>query len=341
MDTTENWGLLGHAWAVDLLRGHLVNGKLRHAYLFTGPQGVGRRTLALRLAQALNCEQPPAPGEFCGECRACRLIARMEHPDLSIVQSEAAGKTLKVEQIRELQRTLSLAPYEARYKIALLLRFEEANPSAANALLKTLEEPPPQVVMLMTASDGEALLPTILSRCEVIRLRPLPLETVSEGLQTRWGLPAPEAELLAHLSGGRPGYALNLHRNPAALEQRQTWLDDHRRLLSASRVERFAYAEPLAKDRTALRAALQTWLTLWRDVMLRAAGSSAPLTNLDRAEEIQFLADKVDLATAQSMVTRLEKAIEQNDRYINARLLTEVLLLDLPRVSGQPSAGSR
>jgi DNA polymerase-3 subunit delta' len=329
---TENWGMLGHEWAVELLRGHIANGKLRHAYLFTGPQGTGRRTLALRLAQAINCIQPPAPGEFCGECRACRLISRMEHPDLTIVQSEEAGKTLKVEQIRELQRTLSLASYEARHKVALLLRFEEANPSAANALLKTLEEPPPQVVMLMTASDGEALLPTILSRCEVIRLRPLSLGQVSEGLQTRWGLPAPEAELLAHLSGGRPGYALNLHAHPEALEQRQAWLDDHRRLLSAPRVERFAYAETLAKDRATLRAAIQTWLTLWRDVMLRTAGSAAPLTNLDRAEEVDFLAGKVDLATAQGMVNRLETAIEQNDHYVNARLLAEVLMLDLPKV---------
>ena len=330
--TSNNWGMLGHQWAVSLLSGHIANQRLRHAYLITGAQGTGRRTLALRLAQAINCTQPPAPGDFCGECRSCRLIARMEHPDLTVVQSKEAGKTLKVEQIRELQRTLSLSPYEARYKIALLLRFEEANPNAANALLKTLEEPPPQVIILMTASDGEALLPTILSRCEVIRLRPLSIEAVSDGLQTRWGLPAPDAELLAHLSGGRPGYALKLHHNPELLEQRQTRLDDHRRLISASRVERFAYAENLAKDRTTLRAALQTWLTLWRDVMLRAAGSAAPLTNFDRVDEIEFLSGKVDLIVAQGMVKRLEDAIEQNDRYLNARLLTETLLLDLPQV---------
>ncbi|HIE57560.1 MAG TPA: hypothetical protein EYP88_04940 [Anaerolineales bacterium] len=185
---------------------------------------------------------------------------------------------------------------------------------------------------LGTASDGEALLPTILSRCEVIRLRPLSIEAVSDGLQTRWGLPAPDAELLAHLSGGRPGYALKLHHNPELLEQRQIRLDDHRRLISASRVERFAYAENLAKDRTTLRAALQTWLTLWRDVMLRAAGSAAPLTNFDRVDEIEFLSGKVDLIVAQGMVKRLEDAIEQNDRYLNARLLTETLLLNLPQV---------
>ena len=325
--------MLGHEWAVDLLRGHRANERIRHAYLITGPQGVGRRTLAIRLAQALNCSQPVEPAIPCGECRACRLIEKMQHPDFSVVQAEEAGRALKVDQIRELQRTLSLSPYEATYKIALLLRFEEANPNAANALLKTLEEPPPQVIMLLTASDAEALLPTIISRCEVIRLRPLSIEQVSEGLQTRWGLPAEDAHLLAHLSGGRPGYALNLSQNPEVLEQRQSQLDEHQRLLSASRVERFSYAEELSKDKPILQSTLQTWLTFWRDVMLRTAGSSAPLTNIDRESEIDSLAGKVVLATAQTTVNQLERSIEQIERYINARLVTEVLMLDLPRIT--------
>jgi DNA polymerase-3 subunit delta' len=331
--TDKNWNVLGHEWAVDLLRGHLKNERVRHAYLFTGPQGVGRRTLALRLAQTLNCSQPLGPGIPCGECRACRLIDRMQHPDFMVVQAEEVGTTLKVDQIRELQRTLSLSPYEATYKIALLLRFEEANPSAANALLKTLEEPPSQVVMLLTASDGEALLPTIVSRCEVIRLRPLSVTQVSVGLQNQWGIPAPQADLLAHLSGGRPGLALRLSQNPEMLEQRQIRLEEHQRMLKASRVERFNYAEELSKDRAILLSTLQTWLTLWRDVMLQTARSSTPLTNVDQANEIKTLAEKIDLSTALNMVNRLERALEQIEHYLNARLVTEVLMLDLPHLA--------
>ncbi len=137
-----DWGILGHDWAVELLQGHITQGLTRQAYLITGPRGVGRRTLALRFAQALNCTQPIALGIPCRKCRACTQIERMLHPDLAVVQAEQVGGSLKVDQIRELQRSLSLAPYEARYRIAVLLRFEEANPNAANALLKTLEEPP-------------------------------------------------------------------------------------------------------------------------------------------------------------------------------------------------------
>jgi DNA polymerase-3 subunit delta' len=331
MEMDKNWGLLGHEWAVDLLRGHISGQRARHAYLITGPKGVGRRTLAIRLAQALNCSQPSAPAIPCGECRACRLIAKAQHPDFSITQGED-GRALRVDQIRELQRTLSLAPYEATYKIALLLRFEEANPNASNALLKTLEEPPPQVIMLLTASDAEALLPTILSRCEVIRLRPLGIEQLTEGLQAHWGLPAEEATLYAHLSGGRPGYALRLSQNPEMLEQRQNHLDELQQLLSAPRVKRFSYAEEHAKDRVLLQNTLQTWITFWRDMMLRTSGSSAPLINIDRQDEVNALAGKIDLATAKKIVNQLEYSVEQIERYVNPRLVTEVLMLDLPRL---------
>jgi DNA polymerase-3 subunit delta' len=328
-----NWDLLGQDWAVALLREHVAKDKLRHAYLFTGPQGVGRRTLALRLAQAINCPQPVAPGEPCRTCRTCSQIERMQHPDLSIVQAEIEGGTLKVDQVRELQRSLALTPYEARYRVAILLRFEEAHPSAANALLKTLEEPPPQVVLVVTAESAEALLPTIVSRCEVLRLRPSPVEAVSQGLQARWGLTPEQAGLLAHISGGRMGFALRLSEAPERLEQRQAWLDEHRRLLTASRVERFACAEGIAKDKDALRQALNTWLSLWRDVLLQKGGASAPPINPDCEDDILALAERVAMPEVLRMVSAIERTQDLLDRNVNTRLATEVLLLDLPRMT--------
>lgn len=330
--TSMNWNLIGHDWAVDLLREHIARNQVRHAYLFTGPRGVGRRTLALKLAQALNCAQPPSPGEPCEACRNCTRIERMQHPDLTVVQAEQEGGVLKVDQVRELQRSLALHPYEARYRVALLLRFEEAHPSAMNALLKTLEEPAPRVVLLLTAESAESLLPTITSRCEVLRLRPLPVEQASQGLQTRWGLPAPEAALLAHISNGRPGFAQQLHQEPERLAQRQTWLEDQMRLLSASRVERFAYVDPLSKDKEALRRVLLVWLSYWRDVLLTACGACAPITNLDHQEEIERLAQSVGRQAAQRSAAAIERSLERLERNVNARLVAETLMLDLPRV---------
>jgi len=128
------WNILGHEWAVNLLHQHIAQNSIKHAYLFTGPQGVGRRTLALRFAQAINCPNPPSPGVPCGECRTCRQIEKMEHVDLSFIEASTPGGTIKIDQIRDLQRNLSLSPYEAKYRIAILARFDEANASASNAL---------------------------------------------------------------------------------------------------------------------------------------------------------------------------------------------------------------
>ncbi len=325
-----NWDMLGHEWAVAALKAHVANNSYRHAYLFTGPQGTGRRTLALRFAQALNCPQPISPGEPCRTCRTCLQTENMQHPDLAVLQSERIGGVLKVDQVRELQHSLSLAPYQASHRVAILLRFEEANPSASNALLKTLEEPPQHVVLLLTAESGEGLLPTIVSRCELMRLRPLKLETVQQGLQTRWQVPEEQARLLAHLSSGRVGYALNLYQQTELMQLRKDILDQHNSLLSFSRVERFAYVEDLAKDRERLRQALEIWQSLWRDVLLCTSGSAAPLANLDRLEDIENLSGRVEPGYASQMVALLQKHITLLETNVNPRLAAEVLMLDLP-----------
>lgn len=326
-----SWDIYGHEWAVQLLREHVMSGQVRHAYLFSGPPGIGRRTLALRLAQAINCPQPLASGEPCRTCRTCERIERMQHPDLSVVAAESEGGTIKVEQVRELQHNLSLAPYEARFRVALLLRFQEANLNAANALLKTLEEPPDKVVLLLTADAPEALLPTIVSRCEVLRLRPMPLEQAQAALQSHGAAPE-RARFLAHLTEGRIGAALRLLEDGRALEERERLLDDLHDLLVRPLRARFAYAERLGKDKESMRRALLTWLSFWRDALLLASGSDVPLANLDREDAIRRLADQIGLAGADEIVRGLERCLQGLEQNLNPRLLIEVTLMQWPRV---------
>jgi DNA polymerase-3 subunit delta' len=333
----DNWNLLGHEWAVDMLRQHAAHDEIRHAYLFCGPPGLGRRTLALRLAQALNCTKPLAPGVPCGLCRDCKQIEAMQHPDMNVIQAldgdnlPKEGGTLKVDQIREVQRSLSLKPYQAKYRVALFLRFQEANDNAANALLKTLEEAPAHAILLLTADTPEQLLPTIISRCEILRLRPLPIEAVVADLIYR-GVDEERARLLAHISGGRPGYARRMVDDVTLLEKRDERLNDLQTLLPAARVEKFSYADKLSKDKDAMRQAIIIWLSYWRDVMLRVAGAETPLINVDRNMEIEFLAGRLNLSTARRVVSDLENALEKMDRNVNSRLLAEVLLMDWPKV---------
>jgi len=328
---TNNWNMLGHEWAVEMLQQHAARGDVRHAYLFCGPTGLGRRTLALRLAQALNCTKPIAAGIPCGTCRDCKQIEAMQHPDMNVIQAETEGGTLKVDQVREVQHFLSLKPYQSKYRVALFLRFQEANDNAANALLKTLEEAPAHAILLLTADTPEQLLPTIVSRCEILRLRALPVSAIEADLLAH-GVDKERARLLAHISGGRPGYAHKLIDDITLLEKREERLDDVQTLLPAPRVEKFSYAEKLAKDKDVMRQTILIWLSYWRDVMLRVAQAETPLINIDRNMEIEFLASRLDLSTARRVVGDLESALEKMDRNVNSRLLAEVLLLDWPKI---------
>lgn len=328
---TANWNIIGNEWAVDMLKKHIINGTTRHAYLLAGPPGLGRRALALRFAQALNCPTPIEPGIPCGQCRDCKQIESMHHADLSIIQADVEGGTLKVDQIREARRTLVLKPYQAKYRVALFLRFHEANDNAANALLKTLEEAPSYAVLILTADNPEQLLPTIVSRCEVLRLRPLRVDEVQKELESR-GLETDKAKLIAHISGGRFGYALRLLEDEVLLNKREERLNDLQGLISATRVEKFAYADKLSKDKESMRQAILIWLSYWRDVMLRTAHAETPLVNVDRNVEIEDLASRLDLSIARRAVSGLEDVLKKMEKNVNSRLLAEVLLLDLPKV---------
>ena len=214
--------------------------------------------------------------------------------------------------------------------MSIFLRFQEANDSASNALLKTLEEAPSYAVLILTADNPEQLLPTIVSRCEVLRLRPLKVEMVQRELESR-GLELGRAKLIAHISGGRFGYALRLIENDALLEQREERLNDLQNLISASRVQKFAYADKLSKDKDGMRQAVLIWLSYWRDVMLRTAQAESPLVNVDRNVEIEDLASRMDLSASRRVVSGLENVLEKMDRNVNSRMLAEVLLLDMPK----------
>lgn len=326
----SNWDLVGHEWAVDMLKKHVIHNTTRHAYLFAGPPGLGRRTLALRFAQALNCQTPSEPGIPCGGCRDCKQIAAMQHADLAIVQADAEGGTLKVDQIRDTRKNLTYKPYQSKYRVALFLRFHEANDSAANALLKTLEEAPSYAVLILTADNPEQLLPTIVSRCEVLRLRPLKIEEVRHALEEK-GFETNQSKWIAHISGGRFGYARRLLESETILDVREERLNDLQTLMAASRVEKFSYADKLSKDKDSMRQTILFWLSYWRDVMLRTAQAESPLVNVDRNLEIEDVAERMDLSSARHVVAGLENTLEKMERNVNPRLLAEVLLLDLPK----------
>jgi DNA polymerase-3 subunit delta' len=320
------WEVVGHEWAVKILSGSLAKGKISHAYLFVGPHQIGKTTLALSFAKALNCHNEVRP---CGSCRACLKISRGLHPDVQVVESR--GPTIGIDTIRTIQRGASLSPYEGRWKVYIICEMEKATVEASNCLLKTLEEPPPHVVLILTAKGKELLLPTIVSRCQVLSLKPLPIEVVEEALRIRLNLDEERARFLARLSSGRLGWAIRASKDESILKRRGKRLEEILDLMEKSRVERFAYAYEISRNREEALEVIEIWQSFWRDLLLVAGRSEVEVTNVDYKDSLKELGMRYSISKVLDFILALQEAAWQLNHNANARLALECLLLRLPK----------
>ncbi len=207
---------------------------------------------------------------------------------------------------------------------------ERANLPAANALLKTLEEPPSHVVLLLTSARPHALLPTIISRCQVLALRPLPLGQIASALVERWGASQEEADLLSRLSEGRIGWSVQRLKDDLARNERARRLVDAQQLPQQGRLQRLSYAEALARTPAAIHPTLVLWAGWWRDLLLIQQGCGKHVSNVDRLSELEQQARSFDPMQVRRFLARLQEAPTQLNQNANARLLLEALVLHMP-----------
>ncbi len=326
MAANDNWDVIGHEWAVSLLAGRIASRRVSHATLITGVRGLGKSRMARRLAQSMNCTGANPP---CGQCRACQHIERGQHPDLIVIEPE--GATIRIEAIRDLQAALTLRPVEARCRIALILNAEKMTPAAADALLKTLEEPPETARLILVADVAEAIPPTIASRCQIVALRPVPISRIEAELQARLGVAVDRAALLARLSAGRPGWAITAARQPEILAARGEAIGALLDALQANRAGRFAYAEAVAAKSDMLPELLDLWRSVWRDVVLLAEGSPVEAVNADLTDTLRDIAYRAGREGARRALRAVHETAGLLDgTNANARLALDVMLLKMP-----------
>jgi len=333
------WEVVGQTRAVSLLQRSLEGEAVAHAYLLVGPSHVGKMTLALDLARALNCEASETP---CGACSSCRRIAEGKHADVQVIglpgdgdSAEAKSRAeISIDQIRQMQHSASLPPFEGRCKVFIIDGAELLSNEAANCLLKTLEEPAEKVIFVLLTIDERLLPATVISRCQRLELPPLPVAEIEAALNSRWDVEPQQARLLARLSRGCLGWARTAAVDSGVLQQRGERMDRLLDILDADGERRFAYASQLAvqfgRDRRAVQDILDLWLDYWRDLLLIKIGCDDAVTNADMLATLEERAGGYSLAHIRSFIDSIQAAEEQLGQNANPRLVLEVLMLSIP-----------
>jgi len=365
---------------VRTLKRALSQNRVAHAYLFHGPDGVGKKAVALEMARALQC--PNGEVEACDDCRVCRKTRRMVHPDVHVLfpypkgtdeddvaqrierlgqdryaavdfvrrpslsdPSETSNKQVMyhIDRVHEdLLRPMSFRPAEGQYKVALITDVGHMNESAANAFLKQLEEPPPQTVFVLTTRRPEQLLPTIVSRCQRLRFDPLLPESIEAALIEREGMEAHEAGMLARMADGSYSRALELAVNEDLMTSRQLVLDYFRAAYTRK-------VEPLnqhideisSQGRERVKSVLRLMLRWIRDLMLyRELGDEAPLVNVDQKEAVARFCNNLPHADLSAMVDLVEEALELTERNVRRSLVLTALAQTLGHAMHGQDPGS-
>jgi len=332
------WQVIKQERAVSTLKRSIEKKAISHAYLFTGPVGVGKMMLAKSLAQALNCKEKNPP---CTECNCCKRINELKHPDFQVIglksiseENSRKKKEISIEQIKILKHDSNLPPYEGDFKIFVIDGAENMSVSAANCLLKTLEEPAEKIIIILLVRDENLLPPTVLSRCQKIELKPVTEKEAVEILKEHFQLNEEKANLVARLGHGKLGRTIEMAKNDRILEQRNNYLEKLISLLESDYNNRFEYSAIIAADigkrREVITEMMEIWLDCWRDLILCKTGMEQEITNVDRMEELKGIARGMRIEEIENFTRKMIETERNVAANVNPRLALEVLMLEMP-----------
>ncbi len=361
--------VIGQDRVKQILINAILNEKVAHAYLFYGPEGVGKDAMAIEFAKALNCER--GKGEACDECRTCKGISELSHPNVKLVFKLPLGKnetkdsspiekldeseikiiqeqvklkaqnpyhkitipranSIKINSIREIKMEISHSTFIPGWRVVIVSEADAMTEQAANAFLKTLEEPTPKTVIILTTANKDRLLPTIISRCQLVRFSYLSDDEIVRALVERYGLNEARARLIARLSNGSFGKALEL-LDVAIEDKRIRPIDFLATIASGKIVKLLIEVEKIVADyeRSEIENFLQIILTWFRDALMLKVGMSDKIININMIERLKKFVENYGEFEYQSAISLVEKAIDQVEKNVQLNLILINLSLEL------------
>jgi len=320
-------GIIGQEKAMDSLKKAIEHDQVAHAYLFEGAEGLGKKAIALKLASALVCNNKDKP---CGKCSSCIKISTGNHPEIKIIEGEGI---IKVDEIREIIKDIQLKPYEGSHKVYIICNAEKMNMQGQNALLKTLEEPPHYATLILITTKANSLLPTIVSRCQTIKLNPISLEDIKSYLINNKDIDSETAQMLAAFSGGIVGRAVELLDNPDFHVRREGVIKVCKDLMTPKLLNILDQISFFEEEKSHIEEVLDLMISWYRDLFVYKETRSVDLIiNVDKREEIDYQVRGIDLRKVRDIIFIIEKAKNNLKSNVQFHLNIEVMLLNIQEV---------
>jgi DNA polymerase-3 subunit delta' len=322
--------LIGQFYVKRILANVVSSGRIPHAYLFYGPQGTGKMSAAISFSKALNCENVQE-GQGCGECASCRKIDDGNHPDIKVIEPD--GASIKIEQVRMLIKEIAYRSYEGPWKVFIISHADTATVEAANSVLKVLEEPPERSMLILLSTSIKQMLPTILSRCQLIEFRKVPSPVIEDYIAKKTGIPEGMARPFAWLSNGAPSRALELAMSKDVKTLRDRIIDDIVEIPHRGKLEVLQLASGLAKDKESVDLVIDILISWFRDLLVLSGTRCKDfLVNSDKLDLVEKSIRSFSESSVFGIVSQLQdlkRTIRLTRKSLNIQFAFEVLLLNI------------